>query len=225
MHMLKTQLVDQYHECVPLGWDPVPVAGAFSPGYSSEFRQKVEWLPAFWLGKIQAGELAHADARVAYNVLNALARKGLLEKHSVAGSFQYNLTMAGLPYYFDQNQFGNNPDHLPYLCYSTIVPMDLKWSQALHIERIGDELLRMQVFRAAFTWRASADADWANDAFLRSHSVILVPTQSPALAKLVNWGGYWEVEHMYTFTPMLPKLVDASAWPGVKTPSYRRLGL
>jgi hypothetical protein len=224
MHMLRTHLADQYHECVPLGWNPVPVAGVFSPGYSTEFRQTVEWLPAFWLGKIQMGELTHADGRVAYQVLEALVRKGLLEKHVAQGSFRYNLTLRGLPYYFDRNQYGNNPDHLPYLCYSTIVPVDVTWSQSLRVERIWDEFPRMQVFRAAFTWRVGPDAEWANDAILRSHSVILTPTQSPALAKLVNWGGDWEIEHIYTFTPMLPKLADASVWPSLQIRDRRRFG-
>lgn len=74
MHALQTQLALQYHECVPLGWDPVPVDGTYYPGYSAELQDKNSWLPALWLGSIQPSDLRQPDGRAAYEVLNELVR-------------------------------------------------------------------------------------------------------------------------------------------------------
>ncbi len=45
---------------------------------------------------------------------------------------RYNLTERAFPYYFEGNDFGDNPDHLSYLCYSRLVPDRVVSSQAVH---------------------------------------------------------------------------------------------
>ncbi|HEV2261944.1 MAG TPA: hypothetical protein VGR69_06645 [Candidatus Rubrimentiphilum sp.] len=211
LHLLRAQLGDQYRACVPLGWDPVPIATTFIPGFSAEYRPPVEWLPPFWLGAIQNDELRDPSARVAFDLLNHLAKQSLVEKHVTPFGFRYNLTMAGLAFYLESSQYGNNVDHLPYLCYSRIVPTKIVWAQPIR-----------QTYRAGFQWSAGDGAPWANDPFLRSHSVILAPTKSPAIAKIVRFGGSWEVVRLYAGS-MLPQLSDAAVWPrGEMQPRARR---
>jgi hypothetical protein len=127
--------------------------------------------------------------------------------------FRYHLTPRAVPYYFASNDYGNNPDDVPYLCYSTMVPLRVTWNQPVHIER-GADGSPVRVFRAGFEWRASPDASWA-DAMLRSHGVLLAPTQSPVVAKFVDWKGAWYIENIESPLAGRSTVVDGAAWPSV----------
>jgi len=119
--------------------------------------------------------------------------------------------MRALDYYWERTQYRNNPGGEPYLCYSTIIPERATWNQPVHIEKDRDGHL-IQTFRAAFKWRASPIANWANDRLLRSHSVILAPIFSSTIAKFVNVNGDWVIQNIYSRTQALPRVADASVW-------------
>src|SRR5579864_563478 len=89
---LHAQLAQQYHECVPLGWDPVPVfARAFYRGYSSEYIPEITWLPPRWLGSIQTRYLHQPEVRASFDLLNELVRIHMVQRTDVPGGFRYNL--------------------------------------------------------------------------------------------------------------------------------------
>lgn len=213
---LRVQLAQQYHECVPLGWDPVPVfAGAFYRGYSTEYVPDVKWLPAQWIGIVHSQDLRNPDVRASYDVLNELLRVGMVERNVMPGGFRYHLTMRALDYYFERTQYRNNPGGESYLCYSAIVPQRVLWNQPIHIEKDRDGQ-PIQAFRAAFEWRASPIADWASSALLRSHSVILPPLESPTIAKFVNVDGDWVIQNVSASIATLPRVTDAAVWPPLR---------
>ena len=216
MHTLRTQLALQYHECVPLGWDPVPVAGTYYPGYSAELQDTNSWLPALWLGSIHTSDLRQPDGRAAYEVLNELVRVGMLERKQVAAAFHYRLTLRAVPYYFDDNEYGDNPEHWPYLCYSRMVPTQVVWNQAIREERYGEGSQQAEAFRVAFEWQPSPVPLWANDATLRSHSVILAPRRIRVIAKFIKRDRQWAIDNLYSSAPFQPYVVDASVWPRLR---------
>ncbi len=74
----------------------------------------------------------------------------MLQSSNTADGRRYFLTMRAMPYYFDRNDLGHNPERAPYLCYSTVVPQRVTWTQPVHVERDGSAPGNRQVFRAAF---------------------------------------------------------------------------
>lgn len=207
---LQSQLANQYHECVPLGWAPVPIDGTYYPGYSIESSDEGSWLKAMWIGFVATNELKRPDVRATYDVLDELTRAGLVVKRRFPRGYRYHLTVSAMPYYYSSNDFGNNPDHIPYLCYSTIVPDRVVWNQPVRMEPIGTRTAG--VFRAAFEWHASERAPWAASAVLRSHSVRLAPARGALVAKFANVDGKWIVENIYSTERRVPRLADASVW-------------
>lgn len=210
--MLQTQLAKQYHECVPLGWTPVPNAGTYYPGVSVTMEENGVWLPAVWVARVRRRDLARPDVRTAAAVLDELTKKGLLIRTTTPGASRYRLARIGWDFYYDENDYGNNPDHIPYLCYSTIVPQRVIASEPARHERLPDGSHDEDVFRATFAWTPSPVAAWANDAFLRSHSVALGPAETPVTATFANRHGAWTIVQLSTPTP-LGRVVNASAWP------------
>jgi hypothetical protein len=212
MRTLNANFSTQPHECVPLGWNPVPFDGKhFVPGESVEMQEPGTWIPAMWIGGIRTGASPKAgEVRSIAGVLDALVRAGLVARTGLRGRYRYHLTAKSLPYYFDQNQYGNNPDHLPYLCYSFVVPQAVVWSGPLHEANDGEA---RPVFGAEFAWRPSARAAWADDPVIRAHSVVLAPGQSPLLARVGRWGREWHVERIYLQSSSMPTVIDATAWP------------
>lgn len=221
LKQLRAQLAQQFHECVPLGWTVVPHNGLALPGVSVEINEYGNGrvlLPALWLARVDVRKMARRDVRATVQLLDALARAGMLERQrGPHGSF-YRLVPRAMPYYFADANRGNDPDALPYLCYSTIVPDHVLWTQPVHVERTAtsDE----HVFRAAFAWRAGPIAPWASDPFIRSHGVMLTPTRSPAVAKFVQHGSDWSIAKLYSAEPPLPLVIDTSVWPGA--PAHTR---
>lgn len=208
---LQAQLASQYHNCVPLGWSPVPVAGTYYPGHSIESSQEASWLKALWVGFIQVDGLNDPEVRATRDVLEHLVRAGLVAENRFPHGYRYHLTMAGAPYYFDGNDFHNNPDHIPYLCYSKIAPEGVVWTRPVHSERVGDRTA--DIFRVSFQWKAGENASWASDPLLRSHSVTLAPVTSPAIATFIRSRDVWVVAGISTFGRSVPRVADASVWP------------
>ncbi len=122
---LASGLDDKYHECVPLGWDPVPSAGYYYPGYTSEYREQGVWLRPFWIGVVHAAYADDPRVRTAQQVMDALVDAGMLQREMLPGATYYRLTHLAIPYYFEDNHYGDNPDHLPYLCYSRLIPRQI----------------------------------------------------------------------------------------------------
>jgi hypothetical protein len=203
----------RYYECVPLGWAPVARGDGYYNGYSAEVDETSWWLPPTWSARMSARSLRTPDARVTYTLLNHLAAAGMIERVATGYGFAYHLTLSALPYYFDEDDYGNNPEHYSYLCYSRIVPDHVLWIQPIHRERIGQVSIESQVFRAAIQWSPGPIASWASDGFIRSHSVILPPQNIPIVMTFVNDNGVWDVN--YPFDRLLPHLrfADAAAWP------------
>jgi hypothetical protein len=212
LSMLQTQLAKQYHECVPLGWAPVPNAGTYYPGVSVTVEENGVWLPAVWVAHVRSHDLTRPDVRTAAAVLDELTAKGMLVRTTAPDGNRYRLARAGSDFYYDDNEYGNNPDHIPYLCYSTIVPQRIMSTEPPRRERLPGASHDDDVFRAAFAWTPSPAAAWANDPFLRTHSIELGPTESPATATFANRHGDWTIVQLSTPTPE-GHVVNPSAWP------------
>ena len=198
---LRTQLVTQYHECVPLGWSPVAVAGTYYPGTSVTLYEEGVWLPARWIGRVRTRDLARPDVRTISAVLNELTHAGMLVRDDARGGARYHLTAAAAPFYYDESDYGNNPDHIPYLCYSTIVPQKVLSIGSARRGRLRYGSHDEDLFRATFAWTPSTIAGWANDPFLRSHSVKLGPAESPVTATFAKRHGEWALAELSTPTP------------------------
>lgn len=206
---LTAQLSSLRHACVPLGWHPVPVASSYYRGYTAHLRGSGWWLPPMWAVSIADAQLGKPDVDDVASVLNDLVQKHLLSRKRVAGGSNYFLTFQAFDYFYGSDDYGDNAESWPYLCYSTIHPTRIRWVQKMHFETIGGK--RRRVFHAEFDWAASAPAEWAGDAILRSHSVVLAPVASPAVAKFVDWDGDWEVAKIYAPGTMLPSVARGVA--------------
>ncbi|HET6896323.1 MAG TPA: hypothetical protein VFH72_13140 [Candidatus Baltobacteraceae bacterium] len=208
LNALSSALDVQYHACVPLGWNPVVVAGTYYPGYIASRQSYEETWDAIWRGRILTAETAKLPVKPVYEVLNHLVEAGLLKRTRSSSSYDYYLKYAALPYYYDTSWFGNNKGDMQYLCYSKIVPDRILWVE--HTRRPSDWSGPAQWYRASFTWKASAPAAWARDPFLRAHSVILAPLKSPTTAKMFYIDKTWHVVNIYDRTWMMPKVARSS---------------
>ena len=202
MQTLNASLSEQYHLCVPLGWNPEPVDGYYYPAHSVEYRENGVWLHPYWLGLVHRNKLSDPNVRLTVAVLNALVRAKLVDRALRPQGYLYRVTMAAAPYYFENNSFGNNPDHLPYLCYSRLIPQRVVLSREV----------RGGAYRVEFVWQSGPNAPWSSDPFLRAHSVILPPVASPSSALFSRRHGNWAIERLTTGDAMLPRPVDAAAW-------------
>jgi hypothetical protein len=186
--------VATYHDCVPLGWNPVRVMASFYPGFSAEYLENGVWLHPFWLGEIDASDLRARDVRTTFNVLNAMVAAGLLDRTSRKGSYYYRVTLKGKNYYYDGNQVGENPDHLPYMCYSR-----LALDRIVAASRSGNEI------HATFRVRIDRIAEWSDNPVLRSNRVELPPADSVEQAVLRRSNADWQVLSIRSASPMLPR--------------------
>lgn len=207
---LSNALDVQYHACVPLGWNPVAVAGTYYPGYVASLQNYEETWDAIWRGSIPASDVSKPRVRAVYEVLNHLAKAGLLTRKHTALSYDYYLTYKALPYYYDTSWFGNNRGDMQYLCYSKIVPTRVVWAERM--SRPNNWSGPARWYQASFTWTVSASAAWARDPFLRKHSVMLPPLRSPTTAKMFYIDKTWHVVNIYDHTWMMPRVSDAAAW-------------
>jgi hypothetical protein len=207
---LSNALDDQYHACVPLGWNPVVVAGTYYPGYIASLQSYEEVWDAIWRGRIPASDVAKPRVGTVYDVLNHLVKAGLLLRKRTPSDYDYYLTYRALPYYYDRSWYGNNNGNMQYLCYSKVVPSRIISLQ--RIRRPSDWTGPAQWYRASFAWAAGAPARWARDPFLRAHSVLLSPMRSPATAKMFYADKTWHVADIDDKTWRLPKVFDAAAW-------------
>lgn len=205
MSVLTRDLAGQPHACVPLGWNPAPVAGSYYPSYSALYREDGVWLHPYWLGLVYKSQLTEVQVRSVYNVMNALVRVGMLNRTDLHDALLYRMTVKAEPYYYEDNGFGNNPDHLPYLCYSYYEPQ-----RVVEHRRINDGL-----FKVTFQLRQTPPAGWGNDLFLQRHSVVLAPREQALMANLSSAGGRWHVRTLVPQGPMgmLPYAIDPSTWP------------
>ena len=210
LNALSNALEVQYHACVPLGWNPVAVAGTYYPGYIASRQSYEETWDAIWRGRILAANVEKPSVKPVYEVLNHLEDAGLLRRVRTPLNYDYYLTPNALPYYYDTSWFDNNRGDMQYLCYSKIIPDRIVWVE--HIRRPSNWSGPAQWYRASFKWRASASATWASDPFLRAHSVILAPLKSPTTAKMFYLDETWHVTNIYDHTWMMPKVSDATAW-------------
>ena len=65
------------------------------------------------------------------------------------------------------------------------------------------------LFHATFEWSPSPVAAWANNPFLRSHSVKLGPAESPVTATFADRHGEWTLVELSAPTPA-GRIVDVS---------------
>jgi hypothetical protein len=203
MAQIRDALQGQPHACVPLGWNPVPAGGYYYPGYSTSYQKPGVWLPPLWLGVIYDDQRNDADVRASYDVINALISVGMVRVERRSHATFYHLTMNAVPYYFNSNNYGEDPDGIPMLCYSTIVPTKILSTSAV----VGGS------FKATFQWRPSPPAGWAATTFFRTHSIILPPLQETAIATFRKYPWGWSMHSLSTSAPMLGRPVDASVWP------------
>ncbi len=214
---LHEQLADEFHECVPLGWNPVRLDdGSLFPSYNSEITESDWYLPPPWLAQAPRN-LKTPDARVARVMLEKLAAAGMVSKETTRDGARYHITMAAFAYLDIRNQRGDNRMERPFLCYSKLVPHRIVWTQPIHYERDGHGPNRVAVFRTAFDWAPSPTAACAKDDFIQSHSVILGPTESPAIAKFVLRNKTWYIESLSGSAA--GHIVNPRVWPSCRTGS------
>ena len=211
LEALRDDLVFQYHECVPLGWAPVRVMNSYYPGYTASLENYAEWLDAMWIGSVHDSEMHRPDVETVVEVLNHLVGAGLLVRKRTLNGFHYYMTLAASHYLYVSNLYRDNPEMVPYLCYSTIVPEKIVRTGPIRNERYGRRM--RQVFSVTFQWKAGEPASWARDPYLRAHSVILAPIHSPTTGEMVSSNGDWDMASLDQRESPLPTLVEPSAWP------------
>ncbi len=198
-----------YHACVPLGWKPVPVHGTYYPGYTAAIANYAEWLDAIWRGSIAKRDLRNPDAKTVFEVLNHLTQAGLLTRKEFPRRYRYFLTPRAFGYYDGASVYKNNRDSLPYLCYSVIAPDRIVWLQRIPSPR--GWVAGAQWYNVQFAWKPGARAGWTPDTFLRSHSVVLPPVDSPTSAKVYYSDNQWHLVNVYDRGWMLPALGNAAS--------------
>lgn len=187
--VITDRFADQFHRCIPLGWNAFPIDGTYVPDYSVEFSPRDVWLAPLWVGFVPSSVQVSPPGSLAYQILNALVQAGMATSEPVRNGTRYHLTERAVPYYFEGSDFGNNPLHLSYLCYSKIVPDQILWTAPVR-GRQGADVRNMHI---AFSWHETAPAAWASDPLIQSHSVVLAPTRSPAVVTVSYVHGSWEV--------------------------------
>jgi hypothetical protein len=230
LNAVEEQFDGQFHKCIPLGWNPAPIDGSYVPNFSVELRERDAWLPPLWLGFLPKRAANTPNGRTAAEVLDALARSGLVEKRRVNNGIRYNLTQRAFPYYSEGDDFGDNPDHLSYLCYSRLIVDRVVLRQTLH--QFASSGNAGDAVRVAFSWHASEGDAWAKAPMIQSHSVVLAPTRSPAIVVLAYRHGELTVDRAkYEPTDMLaqPAVWESSIWRSVRRaprrPYGRKLGI
>lgn len=199
-----------FYACVPLGWIPVISKSYYYPGFSSENDDTGWWLPPTWTAIITPAELKAPAARTEYSILNRLVGVHMLQRQPIQSGYQYWLTWSARQYYYDGDEFGNNPLHEPFLCYSRIVPQRITTEQPIHVERYGREDDRL--FRVAFDWSADTPADWLNDAGLRDYGAILAPALGSLRVTVVDERGVWNIHYVPTTALPMLGFTNRSSW-------------
>lgn len=169
-------------------------------------------LDAIWAGIIHDRDLRDPQARQVQSVLDTLVDEGLLTRTRVKASLHYYLKPNAVPYFYGSQMYNNNNDSLSYLCYSSIVPSRILWTDRIHTEHYGPRRIPRPTFHAAFEWTPAAPARWAQNPILQCHSVFLPPTTTPTIARFERFKDTWYVVNIYSRGLMLPTLANKSAW-------------
>ncbi|MBV9440440.1 MAG: hypothetical protein JOZ24_10655 [Candidatus Eremiobacteraeota bacterium] len=194
---LRARLAQQYHDCLPLGWQPVVLpSGSYYPGYDASTTEEGVWLQALWIGTVRKRDLAYPGVARTQRVLDRLVRLGLLARIDLRDRARYHLTMRGAQYYYDDDGLGANVEHWPYLCFTRLVP-----------ERIAAQA---GAGRATFTWHTDEFDDWMTPE-LRPYAIALAPTRDPAVAQVVTRS---DGSLLAKLTGALPSVDDRGAWGG-----------
>lgn len=191
---LRSRLANQYHQCVPLGWRPVVLPwGGYYPGYDASTVEDGVWLQALWIGTMRKRDEMLPDVHRTAHVLDGLVQRGLLERIELRDRFRYHLTPRGARYYYDDDRFGNNPEHWPYLCFSRLVP-----------ERIVADARSGHV---TFVWSDETVDAWATRE-LQRYAIVLAPVVNPAAIIVRPHGRSLNARYALP----LPSVVSRSAW-------------
>jgi hypothetical protein len=195
----------QFHECVPLGWEPVifPSRG-FIPGFNADAVAHGGMLQARWAGSLPARATTNAHAERVRAILDAFVAAGLLARREVDGRARYTLTEAGDAAYYDRDRLGTDAEGWPYFCYSRLDVATVAWAGPSSRDAYGEETRRIR-----FRWKPGAAAAWATP-FLTAHAVELDPRASPTGAVTVRGGdGVWR---MLALDFTLPRVEHPAAW-------------
>jgi hypothetical protein len=202
-----------FHQCVPLGWVVVPVARTYYPGSDFSVYQEGVIAQPYWLGRMSRRAMATRDGREVLAMLDRLSRAGLVARDSSRGAATtFWVTRAGAPFVDSADSYADNREAYPYLCFSKIVPTTIVQQKALPDEPATAHSPERERFSVTFDWTASAPAAWANDPYIRSHSVILAPTTSPAVATLVKIGDEWVLQKLDDSNLNDPVAVNPAVW-------------
>ena len=172
---LSDRLDRQPHECIPLGWYPAgkPARGYY-PDYNADVSQRTGVFQSGWTAVVRPG--GHQTEVVdVENVLDELARVGLLERKALPDGVHYTLTDAGWDSYYERNDLGNNVEEWPFVCFSHLHTTRIAWSGPPAQEKGQYYVSR----RVRFSWTSQVDAPWLTP-FLKAHAVELPPVSNPA---------------------------------------------
>jgi hypothetical protein len=202
---LSERIGQQNHQCVPLGWTVVPTVGSFYPGTNFSIYQTGVIAQAYWLGGVSRRAARRRDGREVLEILERLARAGMLDEEAAPAFTRFTLTHKAIPYLYNDDHYGSNRGAFPYLCFSTVSLTRILKQNAIEHEQ-------QRTLDVRFAWIPSATASWANDEYIQSHSVILSPTTSPATARLVQVDAVWRVREIRDANFNDPVVVDPRAW-------------
>ena len=201
MEELSAHLDEHYHRCVPLGWMPIAASGFYYPSYTIEYRPGGVWLRPLWLGAIFNDQESDPHIRKVAEVMDALTAAGMVEQSAMRRVRIYRLTPKAVPYYSDENSYGDNPEHLPFLCYTRLLP-----KKVVSVAPRPHHMLDVTFF-----WSESPPSIWAND-YLRAHSVILPPLANPVTTTLEEDQYGWHIRNLRSHAPMLGHVSNLRAW-------------
>ncbi len=176
-------VAQQYHACVPLGWDTVPVDGGDVLGASIEFVPNGWWINPTWSGYVPNDAVRNPDVRKITAFMRVLERHGLVQQTRHHHGTLYDLTMRGVRYYSDDDFFRDNRLDSPLLCYT-------------HYDVVGH---RVQASGAGFRelridWHSSRAASWAeHDSAIRANTIIMGPRTSPIFVRYTATGNNWQI--------------------------------
>lgn len=204
---LRTQLGQDYHDCVPLGWYP-EAAGptSYVPTSNVGGTEQGVWLPGLWLGIVTPNALNDPHSREVKRVLDELTRLDLLARTDGRSKVRYTVTPRGSQYFYDGNDLGNNVERWPYMCFSRLAIMSIGWAPSRNsVPPATNEQSR----EVRFTWTRASLAPWATP-LLMAHAVELGPTRSPAEATVRREpNGGWTLDRVQWNFPVVQ---DRAAW-------------
>jgi len=193
LESIRAALERQYHDCIPLGWDPERVGShVYFPTANVDVAEHDGPFQALWVGIVPPRRAPDARLARVQSVMDQLVGAGLLRRSGDPRGTRYNLTWYGQQFYDGDAGLTGNLEDWPYLCYSRLRVVRLAWEASRRDERgPGRSVLK----HVRVWWTPETISGWATPS-LRAHAVALQPAANPAEAIV-----YWYRDGEWTMRP------------------------